>query len=85
MWLNSRNLLQGLTPGLTLEALYHPDDCAEPMGGAACHGSITVFVDGVEQFKVAVSENVAGQAADSIALRALGGPIEFTDLYVHSR
>ena len=85
MWLNSRNLLQGLTPGLTLEALYHPDDCPEPMGGAACYGSITVFVDGVEQFKVAVSENVAGQAADSIALRALGGPIEFTDLYVHSR
>ena len=85
MWLNSRNLLQGLTPGLTLEALYNPDDCAEPMGGAPCYGSITVLVDGVEQFKVAVSENVAGQAADSIALRALGGPIEFTDLYVHSR
>ena len=85
MWLNSRNLLQGLTPGLTLEALYHPDDCPEPMGGAPCYGSITVFVDGLEQFKVAVSENVAGQAADSIALRALGGPIEFTDLYVHSR
>ncbi len=85
MWLNSRNLLQGLTPGLTLEALYHPDDCPEPMGGAPCYGSITVFVDGVEQFKVAVSENVAGQAADSIALRALGGPIEFADLYVHSR
>ena len=85
MWLNSRNLLQGLTPGLTLEALYDPDDCAEPMGGAPCYGSITVLVDGLEQFKVAVSENVAGQAADSIALRALGGPIEFTDLYVHSR
>ena len=85
MWLNSRNLLQGLTPGLTLEALYDPNDCAEPMGGAPCHGSITVLVDGEEQFKVAVSENVAGQAADSIALRALGGPIEFTDLYVHSR
>ena len=85
MWLNSRNLLQGLTPGLTLEALYNPDDCPEPKGGAPCYGSITVFVDGVEQFKVAVSENVAGQAADSIALRALGGPIEFTDLYVHSR
>ena len=85
MWLNSRNLLQGLTPGLTLEALYDPNDCAEPMGAAPCYGSITVFVDGLKQFKVAVSENVAGQAADSIALRALGGPIEFTDLYVHSR
>ena len=85
MWLNSRNLLQGLTPGLTLEALYDPEDCPEPMGGAPCYGSITVLVDGEEQFKVAVSENVAGQAADSIALRALGGPIEFTDLYVHSR
>ena len=85
MWLNSRNLLQGLSPGLTLEALYHPGDCPEPMGAAPCYGSITVLVDGMEQFKVAVSENVVGQAADAIALRALGAPVEFTDLYVHSR
>ena len=85
MWLNSRNLLQGLSPGLTLEALFNPDDCPEPMGAAACYGSVTILVDGMEQFKVAVSANVAGQAADTIALRALGGPVEFTDLYVHSR
>ena len=85
MWLNSRNLLQGLSPGLTLEALYDPGDCPEPVDAAPCHGSITVLVDGMEQFKVAVSANVAGQAADTIALRALGGPVEFTDLYVHSR
>ena len=85
MWLNSRNLLQGLTPGLTLEALYQPEDCAEPPGGAPCYGSITVLVDGAEQFKVAVSAEVARREADAIALRALGGPVEFTDLYVHSR
>ena len=85
MWLNSRNLLQGLTPGLTLEALYQPEDCAEPLGGAPCYGSITVLVDGAEQFKVAVSAEVARREADAIALRALGGPVEFTDLYVHSR
>ena len=85
MWLNSRNLLQGLTPGLTLEALYQPEDCAEPLGGAPCYGSITVLVDGTEQFKVAVSAEVARREADAIALRALGGPVEFIDLYVHSR
>ena len=85
MWLNSRNLLQGLSPGLTLEALFNPGDCPEPMDAALCYGSVTILVDGMEQFKVAVSANVAGQAADTIALRALGGPVEFTDLYVHSR
>ena len=85
MWLNSRNLLQGLTPGLTLEALYQPADCAEPMGAMPCYGSITVLVDGMEQFKVAVSPDVARGEADAVALRALGGPVEFTELYVHSR
>ncbi len=85
MWLNSRNLQQGLAPGLTLEALYQPDDCAEQAGAAPCYGSITVLVDGMEQFKVAVSAEVAGREADAIALRALGGPVEFIDLYVHSR
>ena len=84
MWLNSRNLLQGLSPGLTLEALYDPGDCPESMA-APCHGSVTVLVDGMEQFKVAVSDNVARQEADTVALRALGGPLEFTELYVHSR
>ena len=85
MWLNSRNLQQGLTPGMTLEALYDPADCAESMGmsGEPCYGSITVLVEGREQFKVAVAAEVAGQAADAVALRALGGPVEFTDLYVH--
>lgn len=85
MWLNSRNLLQGLTPGLTLEALYQPADCAAPMGAMPCYGSITVLVDGMEQFKVAVSPDVARREADTVALRTLGGPVEFTDLYVHSR
>ena len=85
MWLNSRNLMQGLSSGLTLEALYDPDNCPQPMGAAPCNGSITVLVDGMEQFKVAVSADIARQTADTIALRALGGPVEFTDLYVHSR
>ena len=87
MWLNSRNLRQGMTPGMTLEALYDPTDCGESMGmsGEPCYGSITVLVDGQEQFKAAVSAEVAGQEADAVALRALGGPVEFTGLYVHRR
>jgi hypothetical protein len=68
-----------------LEALYDPDDCPETMQGAPCHGSITVLVNGAEQFQVAVSPDIAGRAADTVALRALGGPVEFTDLYVFAR
>lgn len=84
VWRKSRNLEQTLSSGLTLEALYDPNDCPETMGNAPCHGSIAVLVDGAEQFKVAVSGDIAGRAADTVALRTLGGPVEFTDLYVRS-
>ena len=85
VWLNSTNIAQSLADGLTLEALYDPGDCPEMMEGHACHGSIAVLVDGGEQFKVAVSEEMSMRTADTVALRVLGGPVEFTDLYVHSR
>ena len=84
VWRKSRNLERALSSGLTLEALYDPNDCPETMGDAPCHGSIAVLVDGAEQFKVAVSGEIAGRAADTVALRTLGGPVEFTDLYVRS-
>ena len=85
VWRKSRNVAQRLSSALTLEALYDPDDCPETMQGAPCHGSITVLVNGAEQFQVAVSPDIAGRAADTVALRALGGPVEFTDLYVFAR
>ena len=84
VWRKSRNLERALTSELTLEALYDPSDCPETMGDAPCHGSIAVLVDGAEQFKIAVSGDIAGRAADTVALRTLGGPVEFTDLYVRS-
>ena len=84
VWRKSRNIERTLSSGLTLEALYDPNDCPETMGNAPCHGSIAVLVDGAEQFKVAVSGDIAGRAADTVALRTLGGPVEFTDLYVRS-
>ena len=83
VWRKSRNL-ERASSELTLEALYDPNDCPETMGDTACHGSIAVLVGGAEQFKVAVSGAIAGRAADTVALRALGGPVEFTDLYVRS-
>ena len=85
VWRKSRNVAQPLLAGLTLEALYDPEDCPETTGGGACHGSIAVLVDGAEQFKVAVSAEIAQRSADTVALRTLGGPVEFSDLYVHSR
>ena len=83
VWRKSRNI-ERASSELTLEALYDPNDCPETMGDTACHGSIAVLVDGAEQFKVAVSGTIAGRAADTVALRALGGPVEFTDLSVRS-
>ena len=49
-----------LSSGVTLEALYLPDDCMEMMGDAPCHGSLTVLADGVEQFAVPVSQRSVG-------------------------
>ena len=85
VWLNSTNIAQSLAHGLTLETLYDPGDCPEMMEGHACYGSMAVLVDGNEQFKVAVSQEMSMRMADTVALRVLGGPVEFTDLYVHSR
>ena len=84
VWRKSRNIERMLRSDLMLEALYDPNDCPETMGDAPCHGSIAVLVDGAEQFKVAVSGDIAGRAADTVALRTLGGTVEFTDLYVRS-
>ena len=85
VWRKSRNLERPLSSELTLEALYNPNDCPKTMGDELCHGSIAVLVDGAEQFKVAVSGDIAGRSADTVALRALGGPVEFTELYVRVR
>ena len=85
VWRKSRSIARPLSSGVTLEALYAPDDCMEMMGDAPCHGSITVLADGMEQFTVPVSAEVAEGVADTIALRALGGPAEFTEVYVISR
>ena len=83
VWLKSGRVTQPLTTKLTLEALYDPDDCPEVMG--ACNGSITILVDGSEQFTAALSADLAERSPDTIALRALGGPMEFTEMYVLSR
>ena len=85
VWRKSRSIDRPLASGVTLEALYDPDDCMEMMGDAPCFGSLTVLADGVEQFTVPVSAEVARSATDMIALRALGGPAEFTEVYVISR
>ena len=84
VWRNSRNVAKSMTDGLTVEALYDPGNCPEMMGGQKCYGAITVLLDGDEQFSVAVSSEIGMRSADTIALRALG-PVEFGDLYVHSR
>ena len=85
VWRNSRNVAKSMTDRLTVEALYDPGDCPEMMDGHTCYGAIAVLLDGDEQFKVAVSSEIAMRTADTVALRTLGGPVEFTDLYVHSR
>ena len=85
VWRKSRSIDRPLSSGVTLEALYDPDDCMEMMGDAPCYGSITVLADGVEQFTVPVPAEVARSATDMVALRALGGPAEFTEVYVISR
>ena len=85
VWRKSRSIDRPLLSGVTLEALFDPDDCMEMMGDAPCYGSITVLADGVEQFTVPVSAEVARSATDMVALRALGGPAEFTEVYVISR
>ena len=84
MWLNSTKIARSLDSELTLEALYQPGDCPPMAAAGSCAGSISVFVDGTEQFKVMATGEVSAQAADTVALRSLGGPVYFLDLYVVS-
>ena len=82
MWLNSTKVARSLDSEVTIEALYQPGDCPPMAAAGSCAGSISVFVDGAEQFKVIASGAVSARAADTVALRALGGPVHFLDLYV---
>lgn len=82
MWLNSTKVARSLDSEVTIEALYQPGDCPPMAAARACAGSISVFVDGTEQFKVVATGAVSARAADTVALRALGGPVHFVDLYV---
>ena len=84
MWLNSTKIARSLASEVTVEALYQPGDCPPMAAPGACAGSISVFVDGAEQFKVMATGEVSAMAADTVALRALGGPVYFLDLYVVS-
>ena len=84
MWLNSTKIARSLDSELTIEALYQPGDCPPMAAAGSCAGSISVFVDGAEQFKVMATGEVSAMAADTVALRALGGPVSFLDLYVVS-
>ena len=82
MWLNSTKVARSLDGEVTIEALYQPGDCPPMAAAGSCAGSISVFVDGAEQFKVMATGAVSARAADTVALRALGGPVHFLDLYV---
>ena len=82
MWLNSTKVARSLAGEVTIEALYQPGDCPPMAAAGSCAGSISVFVDGTEQFKVMATGAVSARAADTVALRALGGPVHFLDLYV---
>ena len=82
MWLNSTKVARSLDSEVTIEALYQPGDCPPMAASGSCAGSISVFVDGTEQFKVMATGAVSARAADTVALRALGGPVHFLDLYV---
>jgi flavin reductase (DIM6/NTAB) family NADH-FMN oxidoreductase RutF len=84
MWLNSTKIARSLDTELTLEALYQPGDCPPMAAAGSCAGSISVFVDGTEQFKVMATGEASAQEADTVALRTLGGPVYFLDLYVVS-
>ena len=82
MWLNSTKVARSLAGEVTIEALYQPGDCPPMAAAGSCAGSVSVFVDGTEQFKVMATGAVSARAADTVALRALGGPVHFLDLYV---
>ena len=70
-WLASRSIDQSLSSPLTLEALYQSN------------GMVTLLVGGEEQLSLNLGSTI--DAGDSIALRSLGGPVEFTQVYVAAR
>ena len=70
-WLASRKIEQSLTSPLTLEALYQSN------------GVITLLVGGEEQ--ISLNTGTAITAGDHIALRSLGGPVRFTQVFVTAR
>ena len=70
-WLASRLIDQPLSAPLTLEALYQSN------------GIVTLLVGGEEQLSLNVGTAIS--AGDRIALRSLGGPVEFTQVYVAAR
>jgi nucleoid-associated protein YgaU len=70
-WLASRSIDQSLSSPLTLEALYQSN------------GMVTLLVGGEEQLSLNLGSTI--DAGDRIALRSLGGPVEFTQVYVAAR
>ena len=70
-WLASRLINQPLSAPLTLEALYQNN------------GVVTLLVGGEEQLSLNIGTAIS--AGDRIALRSLGGPVEFTQVYVAAR
>ena len=69
-WLASRSIDKSLTAPLTLETLYQRD------------GTVTLLVGGEEQLSLNIGTSI--NAGDRIALRSLGGPVEFTQVYVRA-
>ena len=69
-WIASRRIDQPLSSPLTLEALYH-------------NGVVTLLVGGDEQLSLEIGAAI--NAGDHVALRSLGGPVEFTQVYVTAR
>ena len=70
-WLASRSIAQSLTSPLTMEALYQDN------------GMVTLLVGGEEQLSINIGSTIG--AGDRVALRTLGGPVEFTQVYVAAR
>ena len=68
MWLASSKIPQGLSSLINVEALYRDT------------GMTTLLVNGEEQLTVNVGTGIRG--GDTIALRTLHGPVEFTQVYV---
>ena len=68
MWLASSRIPHGLSSMINVEALYRDT------------GMTTLLVNGEEQLTVNIGTGVSG--GDRIALRTLGGPVEFTQVYV---